>query len=155
MKFGDLASWLRWMESLHPREIELGLDRLFPVAARLPHLADSVTVYTVAGTNGKGSSVAVLEAVLAGYPEVKAAYVVGLPDAERGQVVAAAVVPAATDVSAEALRVRLKGDLSAYKVPRYILLAEEGSLPFKDSGKIDKRGLTELLEGRFRDPAAG
>jgi dihydrofolate synthase/folylpolyglutamate synthase len=64
MKFRDLASWLRWQEALHPRQIELGLGRLRPVAARLTPLPGQVTVYTVAGTNGKGSTVAVLEAVL-------------------------------------------------------------------------------------------
>lgn len=66
MKFRDLASWLQWQETLHPRDIELNLERLRPVLERLRPWPESVTVYTVAGTNGKGSTVAVLERVLTG-----------------------------------------------------------------------------------------
>jgi len=87
-----------------------------------------------------------IETVLASYPEVKAAYVVGVPDADRGQVVAAAVVPEPRSaIDPGALRRRVKGDLSAYKVPRHVLVFEEGALPFTDSGKIDKRRLETLL----------
>ena len=63
MRFQDLDSWLRWQESLHPREIELGLERLRPVHARLSSMPPDCRVITVAGTNGKGSCVAVAEAV--------------------------------------------------------------------------------------------
>jgi len=63
MKLPDLESWLRWQESLHPREIELGLERIRPVYRRLPSLPPAAPVVTVAGTNGKGSCVAVIEAV--------------------------------------------------------------------------------------------
>ncbi len=63
MRFQDLDSWLRWQESLHPREIELGLERLRPVRARLRAMPPDCRVITVAGTNGKGSCVAVAEAV--------------------------------------------------------------------------------------------
>ncbi len=60
----SLGEWLAWMEASHPRQIELGLGRIGAVAARLalPRLADQVI--TVAGTNGKGSCVACLEAML-------------------------------------------------------------------------------------------
>ncbi|QIB67281.1 bifunctional folylpolyglutamate synthase/dihydrofolate synthase [Kineobactrum salinum] len=61
----SLAAWLARLESLHPREIELGLDRVSEVARRLELLPVQVPVITVAGTNGKGSTVAVLEAVTA------------------------------------------------------------------------------------------
>lgn len=74
MKTRDLASWLRWQEKLHPRAIELGLDRLRPVLARLTPWPDPVTVYTVAGTNGKGTTVAVLEAVLTGAGRLVGSY---------------------------------------------------------------------------------
>jgi dihydrofolate synthase/folylpolyglutamate synthase len=59
-----LAQWLAWMESNHPRQIELGLERIRTVAARLQLTAPRATVVTVAGTNGKGSCVAFLEAIL-------------------------------------------------------------------------------------------
>lgn len=70
MRFTTLQSWLSWQESLHSTEIELGLDRICQVAANMGiQSAWSVPVITVAGTNGKGSSVATLEAIYhhAGY----------------------------------------------------------------------------------------
>ena len=63
-----LAGWLAYLETLHPKSIALGLDRVRDVARRLP-LALACPVITVAGTNGKGSTCAMLEAILraAGY----------------------------------------------------------------------------------------
>lgn len=63
-KFDDLESWLRWQETLHPRAIELGLARPRGVYRRLPQLGEATAVITVAGTNGKGSTVAVIEGVM-------------------------------------------------------------------------------------------
>lgn len=54
--FGSLDEWLRRQESLNPRAIELGLDRVRRVAARLGLLQTAAYTLTVAGTNGKGSS---------------------------------------------------------------------------------------------------
>ena len=61
--FKSLADWLPWLESLSPREIVLGLDRVQTVLQELG-IARPATVITVAGTNGKGSSVAMLEAIM-------------------------------------------------------------------------------------------
>ena len=63
--FATLAEWLRWQETLNPRRIELGLERVRSVAEALKLEAPAPAVITVAGTNGKGSSVALLEAILA------------------------------------------------------------------------------------------
>ncbi len=60
-----LADWLVWQETLHPKGIDLGLDRVRAVARRLGLWPDAPPTITVAGTNGKGSSVALLEAILA------------------------------------------------------------------------------------------
>lgn len=60
----SLGEWLAWMESNHPRQIELGLGRIAAVAARLALPRPAARVITVAGTNGKGSCVAALEAML-------------------------------------------------------------------------------------------
>ncbi len=49
----------------------------------------------------------------------------------------------------EELRARLKSELSAYKVPRHLLFFASDELPLTDSGKIDKRRLTELVEQRI------
>lgn len=65
----SLEQWLRRLEKLHPSEIELGLERVAEVANRLHLLPVMQPVITVGGTNGKGSTVAVLETLLgeAGY----------------------------------------------------------------------------------------
>ncbi|MDO9260189.1 MAG: bifunctional tetrahydrofolate synthase/dihydrofolate synthase [Polaromonas sp.] len=63
-----LADWLAHCERLHPHAIDLGLERVRSVAERMA-LRFDCPVITVAGTNGKGSSCAMLEAILgqAGY----------------------------------------------------------------------------------------
>ena len=68
-RFNTLSDWLAWQETLHPHKIDLGLERVASVADRLQLRQPDFTVVTVAGTNGKGSSVAMLESVLlaAGY----------------------------------------------------------------------------------------
>jgi len=58
----SLADWLTWLETLSPAEIDLGLDRVLEVLDRL-QVARPDRVIHVAGTNGKGSSVAMLEAL--------------------------------------------------------------------------------------------
>ena len=68
MPYGNLAhatltDWLAWLETLSPTEIDLGLERMHAILARLmlripPH------VLLIAGTNGKGSSVAICAALL-------------------------------------------------------------------------------------------
>ncbi|MDZ7663259.1 bifunctional tetrahydrofolate synthase/dihydrofolate synthase [Thiohalophilus sp.] len=64
MRFKTLSEWLRWQETLHPSEIELGLERVSRVFHQLCPEPLPFTVVTVAGTNGKGSSIAALEAML-------------------------------------------------------------------------------------------
>jgi acyl-CoA synthetase (AMP-forming)/AMP-acid ligase II len=101
-------------------------------------------------TGGANVTPAEVEQVLLGYPEVKEAYVVGVPDPERGQNVAASVVlERNAAASPEDLRARLRGDLSAYKVPRHLFVDALADLPFTDSGKMDKRRLSKLLEERI------
>ncbi len=64
-----LDQWLAHLEKLHPASIELGLERVQSVAGRLALDFTDTTVITVAGTNGKGSTVALLSSILrmAGY----------------------------------------------------------------------------------------
>ena len=51
-----LDDWLRWQETLHPRAIALGLDRVAGVASRLGLPERRPPTITIGGTNGKGSS---------------------------------------------------------------------------------------------------
>ena len=67
-KFTTLAEWLAYCEQVHFKAIDLGLDRVQTVARRM-QLGFACPVFTVAGTNGKGSTCAMLESILrqAGY----------------------------------------------------------------------------------------
>jgi acyl-CoA synthetase (AMP-forming)/AMP-acid ligase II len=92
-----------------------------------------------------------VEIALMAYAEVKVAHVVGVPDAERGQNVAAAVVlePGVPAVPADELKRRLKAGLSAYKVPRHLWVLRDDELPFTDTGKLHKGRLAALLANRI------
>lgn len=65
----SLSDWLRWQEHLHPRTIDLGLDRSREVGRGLGLIDTEATTVTVAGTNGKGSSATLTAAIYraAGY----------------------------------------------------------------------------------------
>ncbi len=58
-----LSDWLTWLETLSPTEIDLGLERVHDVLGRLS-LRQPEHVFLIAGTNGKGSSVAMTGALL-------------------------------------------------------------------------------------------
>jgi acyl-CoA synthetase (AMP-forming)/AMP-acid ligase II len=74
-----------------------------------------------------------------------ASHVVGLDDPERGKLVAAAVrVPRGQEApDAEELRAALRARLSAYKVPRRVLMLADDEVPMMSSGKLDARALKE------------
>lgn len=70
----SLAEWLAWWEQLHPTGIDMGLDRVREVAARLGLVqrgrltgGHPPQVITVAGTNGKGSTAAILASLAHGH----------------------------------------------------------------------------------------
>jgi len=69
MRFNTLFEWLEWQETCHPSEIELGLERVSTVYQRLVTSPIARKIITVAGTNGKGSSICFLDSILraAGY----------------------------------------------------------------------------------------
>lgn len=64
----SLADWLTYLESIHPKTIEMGLERVNQVRLKL-ELAPQFPIIMVGGTNGKGSVCAMLESILhcAGY----------------------------------------------------------------------------------------
>jgi len=68
VRFSSLDQWLDWQTSLHPKSVDLGLERVSQVWSQLTSHHDAFVI-SVAGTNGKGSSVAMLESILlnAGY----------------------------------------------------------------------------------------
>jgi acyl-coenzyme A synthetase/AMP-(fatty) acid ligase len=98
-------------------------------------------------TSGANVSPMEVEFVLRGVPGVLEAHVVGLADPERGQLVAAAVVPdGSVELDAGRLRTDLREKLAAYKVPRRFEFFAKPDLPYKATGKIDKRALAARME---------
>ena len=99
----------------------------------------------------KGATVTVLKAAKACFPAIVevswlVAHVVGVYDEARGQVVAGLVrAPGGRAVDVDALRARLREQLSAYKVPRRIVLATDAEVPMMSSGKVDLRALKAVL----------
>lgn len=92
-----------------------------------------------------------VELVLEAMPEVTLAFVTGVDHPDRDQDVAAAIAlsPGATLDEDEARR-RVKEEIASYKVPRHIaVFASQTELPWLDSGKVDRRRLTAMLEERF------
>jgi acyl-CoA synthetase (AMP-forming)/AMP-acid ligase II len=73
--------------------------------------------------------------------------VLGVPDPERDQVVAAVILAEPdTAPDLDALRTDLRARLSAYKVPRRFLVLAPGDLPMLSSGKPDLKAIEELFD---------
>ncbi|RVU84558.1 bifunctional tetrahydrofolate synthase/dihydrofolate synthase [Leucothrix sargassi] len=58
-----LSEWLKWQEQLHLSSIDLGLDRVQAVAKKMQLDQLPMPIISIAGTNGKGSSVAMLDSI--------------------------------------------------------------------------------------------
>ena len=70
----SVNEWLQWLEAIHPTEIDMGLDRVLVVLRRLFPKKPNARIITVAGTNGKGSTVATLERQLLAAGRTTGAY---------------------------------------------------------------------------------
>ncbi|MET0896679.1 MAG: class I adenylate-forming enzyme family protein [Mycobacterium sp.] len=79
-------------------------------------------------------------------------HVLGLPDAERGQIVAAVIALDditdfdITDFDEAAVRRRLRSEISAYKVPQRFAVCRRADIPLLSSGKVDIAGLTKFFD---------
>jgi fatty-acyl-CoA synthase len=76
-----------------------------------------------------------VEQLLLKYPAIQQAYVVGIPDALRGEVVVAVVV-SYTGFEETKLREHLRGTAAGYKMPRHFLLRTDAEIPRLASGKV-------------------
>lgn len=95
-----------------------------------------------------------VEAAMRALPDVDLPLVVGLPDPELGQMVAAAVVPAAgSSPTEETIRAALRETLSSYKVPRRIVFIGHEDVPRTATGKLKLFELAELVSSRIGKPA--
>ena len=100
---------------------------------------------------GANVAPAEVEAALMAYPDVLEAYVTGIPADGAGELVVGAVVPRGDAVHRRRRAPgAVKGDLSAYKVPKHLWVCAKAELPFLDSGKIKKQELAEQLAGTLR-----
>jgi long-subunit acyl-CoA synthetase (AMP-forming) len=72
-------------------------------------------------------------------------HVLGLPDAGRGETVAAVIVTDG-EIDTDALRAALRDTLSSYKIPRVFTTCRPGDVPMLSSGKIDIGGLRKLFD---------
>lgn len=82
-----------------------------------------------------------VEEVLASHPGVLEAAVIGLPDAQAGEAVAAYIVKKDEGVTAEAIREHCRANLTPYKVPRHIVFRD--ALPKTNVGKVLRRVLRD------------
>jgi acyl-CoA synthetase (AMP-forming)/AMP-acid ligase II len=102
-------------------------------------------------TSGANVSPAEVQRELAAFQEVAAAFVVGIDDIKRGQLVAAAVLlgPGAT-LDTDEMQRRLRERLSGYKVPKAIVILDsEDDIPMTPSMKVRKRELAALIRKRI------
>ena len=91
-----------------------------------------------------------VEEVLLGHGSVEQAYVVGLPDPRREEILAAAIVlKDGRTASEEELRAHCKQALAAFKVPVHFRIMARADLPVTATGKVQKFRLQELLAAAF------
>ena len=99
-------------------------------------------------TAGANVSAAEVEKAISEATGGAPAYVIGVPDARRGQVVAAVVVrpDGAAHFDEAALVALLKTELSAYKIPKRFVALRSAEVPLLSSGKVDMRRLRALFD---------
>lgn len=91
-----------------------------------------------------------IEEYLIEHPEIKEVAVVGVPDSELGEVVAAAVVPTKdADLKGQEVVDFLYGRVASAKVPRYVSITED--LPVSGRGKVQKFRLRDILEEKIKN----
>lgn len=102
-------------------------------------------------THGNNVAPPEVEAVLESFPEVKFAFVVGIPDEARGEAVAAIVVPSdGMTIDVTALRDKARHETSSYKVPYTMIVMTEDDVPWLATGKPDKLTMKKLLTDAAR-----
>ncbi len=104
-------------------------------------------------TAGSNVSPAEVELEMQQLEGVHSAYVVGIPDAERGQLVVAAVVPRdGAMLDFEAIQAELRKRLSGFKVPRAYIAITRNEVPMLPSNKVARRQIEAMMRERLRRP---
>ncbi|MDV3127836.1 acyl--CoA ligase [Mycobacterium sp. 21AC1] len=142
-----------------PRNEVFTADGFFPTSDLVRIDADGYAFFVgrtsdMIKTNSANVSRLEVEAALNALPEVDLAVVAGLPDPELGELVAAAVVPAAgSDPTEDQLRASLRETLSSFKVPRRIVFITHDDIPRTPTGKVRLFELTELVSTHLEAPS--
>ena len=97
-------------------------------------------------SGGINVSPAEIEDILSSHLAIEAAYVVGIPDAEKDEVIGAVVV--GKKVDADELKAFCRERLAAYKVPRKFCFVSEKDLPLTTTGKLQRDRLVELFRSQ-------
>lgn len=117
---------------------------------RLFYVGRTTELIKAAGANVSPLEV---EGVLEQFPEVAQCVVVGIDDPVRGQEVCAVVVPSTAGIDMETVAAGARDQLSAYKVPTRWVLATSDQIPTLPSGKLNRRGLRDLVVDGTLDAA--
>jgi len=97
-------------------------------------------------TNSANVSRVEVEAALNALPEVELSLVAGLPDAEVGEMVVAAVVPTpGASPTEDDLRAALRDHISSFKIPRRIVFITDADVPRTTTGKVRLGDLAALI----------
>lgn len=117
--------------------VRLGQDGTFTFEGRLKEMVK---------TGGENVACHEVEDFLvANIPSVRSAVVVGIPDRRWGQAVVALVeFDPGTSLSESEVRKRCSGKLSAFKIPKHVLIVAPGTWPLMATGKVDRKALTDL-----------
>jgi acyl-CoA synthetase (AMP-forming)/AMP-acid ligase II len=98
-------------------------------------------------TAGANVAPAEVERAIAKVAGGTVAHVIGLPDSERGQLVAAVIVlEEGSEFDEAALRDALRAELSAYKIPKRFAAVPRSEVPVLSSGKVDLGALQKLFD---------
>jgi acyl-CoA synthetase (AMP-forming)/AMP-acid ligase II len=157
-KVGDTGElWVRGpylMQHYHGRSREecFDADGWFPTGDLVRTDAEGFYYFvgrrgTMIKTAGANVSPGEVERAIAKVTGGAIAHVIGLPDPERGQIVAAAVVVAdRAEFDESAVRQRLKSELSTYKIPRRFMALSGSEVPLMSSGKVDIQELRNMFD---------
>jgi fatty-acyl-CoA synthase len=116
------------------------------------HLHFGSRLKDVIKTAGVNVAAVEVEEAIARHDGVKAAYVVGVPDAVRGENVAAFVVPApGAAVDPGAVVAFCKATLASYKVPRHVFVVDDAAVPRTGTGKVAKPALREKAQALLEE----
>ncbi len=101
-------------------------------------------------TASSNVSPAEVEMELQSLPQIHSAYVVGIPDAERGQLLVAALVPReGCTLEPDAITAQLRERLSSFKVPRHFEIFTREEVPMLHSNKVARREIANMIASRL------